>query len=75
MNNIINLVKSILNDIEDDMSSLLSAFIEIVHLNKKSPKELLKMYKKVTKEEISSLAKKLNLDVQFLLEGNDNENN
>ena len=33
------------------------------------------MYKKVTKEEISSLAKKLNLDVQFLLEGNDNENN
>ena len=69
MNQILELYNNSLLEIEDNQTSVMNSLIDVTLANNDTIEERRKNIKKVTKEDIMNLAKKVNLDTIFLLKG------
>ena len=64
-----------LKDIEDYQSSILRMYESNIYFNYDLLDERIENVKKVTREDIINLHKKINMDTIFVLEGENNEEN
>lgn len=69
MNQILELYNNSLLEIEDNQTSIMNSLIDVTLTNNDTIEERRKNIKKVTKEDIMNLAKKVKLDTIFLLKG------